>query len=142
MKKVIALALSLLVLVSVGIGQTRTAKQQAKRNSTAVWEEFGKAADGDRLFMNVADMSKAANLAIFDIKAEVNGVLMYSTIMVNCMSEMYLGTNTFVQSSESAELFRLPDYDMKKVVPLNENTPIFTMSMHACRNGKDIVVDK
>lgn len=140
MKKIIVLVISLLALASIGFGQARTVKQQEARNASAKWLQTGESNDGsgDAVYMNVADIGKVATLAIFDVKMLKNGLTIYTTLAVNCLSRGYIGTNTFVQATPTGKLLRMEMYDMKHPVEIEKDSVVGDMADYACRNGVEI----
>lgn len=135
--KVIVLILSLLVFSSIGLGQTRTVKQQLAVNENADWSEFGENDDGGKVYLNASNVSKMATLAIFDVKMEINGVILYFTTAVNCVEGAYLSTNAFVQATPNGKLVRMPQYDMKRAQEIQGGV-LKDMATYSCKYGKEI----
>jgi hypothetical protein len=126
-----------LALASIGFGQTRTVKQQVIRNAVATWVKAGEAPNGDGLYLNTKSIDKLVTLALFDVKLERNGIVLYMTVAVNCVAETYLATNVFVQSTPTAHLVRMKMYDMRAPVALDTGG-LQDAAMYACRTTRSI----
>lgn len=139
--RTVALALVIFALASIGFGQVRTEKQQEAVNKKAKWVAVGSDENDDTVYMDVSDVSKVATLALFNVKMEKRGILLYSTMVVNCLTEGYLVTNVFAQSSPNAALVRMKSLDMAEPVPYEKGGAVYDMAEYACRYGKPLDKD-
>lgn len=139
MKRLGLIVLLTIGLVTIGYSQTRTVKMQQVRNNSAIWQNFGVNNLNEYLALNTADIIRSRDMAIFDIKLDKNGSVLYYSVVVDCIKENWLATNTFIQNEPSGKLYRMPQYDMKRRSQAERGTTISNMLVFACKSGK--VVD-